>query len=66
MRWTMPNSEAPDPGSAARAARMREQIKELESGSSETGASSAGQDGRAQLSARDLVRQRMRDLDRKK
>jgi len=57
----MTESDKPDPAAAARAARLRAQIESLKKGDSE----SPDEAGEEELSPRDFIHKRMRELDRK-
>lgn len=62
----MSNPQSPEPESAARAERLRKQIKDIENGAAESPASAVKEDAKAPPSPRDFIQQRMRDLDRPK
>lgn len=62
----MSKDQASDAASAARAARLREQIDQIGSGSAENRLPTDKEESPNPPSARDFVQQRMRELDRKK
>ena len=59
----MHENENPDPASVARAARMREQIKDIEGGPP-ANPPAAKEEAPPRRAPRDFIRQRMRELDR--